>query len=281
MDVWNHIGFSKIMHAELWQYVQTHSIPANHKDDEHIASFELYSSDPRWPWIAAYLEKNNLQSVSDTIFTKEELQSAQWMRIRSIWRTEYPEPMDGYQYTTITYSRDNYCEECGIGLEQIDSFHIKKVPSWGRRHFFSLFWVDDELFVSEAVKNAFGADGITGITFIPVKNRKGTEELGGIFQLRIQNTLEEGLVIRAESLRSSVVCHKCARRKSLGNEGFLLPFRKQVFESAPDIVKTGDYFGAAGNKAPAREIIINQKVYQTIIRNKLEKNLMFYPIELV
>lgn len=281
MDIWNHVGFSKIMHAELWQYVREHNIPATHKDDEHIASFELYSSDPRWPWIAAYLEKKNLRCVSDTIFTKEELLNAQWMRVRSIWRTGYPEPMDGYQYTSITYSRDNYCEECGIGLKQIDSFRMKKVPSWGRKNFFSLFWVDDELFVSQAAKNAFEKDGITGITFLPVKNRKGTEELSGVFQLKIQNNLEEGLVACSENLCSSVVCPKCGRRKSLGNEGCLLAFRKQIFDAATDITKTGDYFGAAGNKAPAQEIIINQKTYQTIVQNKLDSNLMFYPIELV
>jgi hypothetical protein len=54
-----------------------------------------------------------------------------------------------------------------------------------------------------------------------------------------------------------------------------------VFDNAPDIVKTGDYFGVEGNMSPARKIIISQKTYQTIVKYKLDRSLMFYPIDLV
>ena len=213
--------------------------------------------------------------------TKEELAQAQRMRIRSIWRTGYPQPMDGFNYETITYTREHYCEKCGIGLEQINSFRIKKVPSWGRRHFFSLFWVSDELFVSEAVKKAFQEDGITGVSYMPVKDGKGKTDLEGIFQLKIINTLNEGLIDNPYNLRSRTVCDKCGRSKSRTNEGMRVQFNRSIFDNAPDIVKTGDYFGVEGNKSPSQEIIISQRTYQTIIRNNLDRNLMFYPIELV
>ena len=281
MDVQNYVGFSKIDHALLWRYVLQNNIPVNHREDLHMASIELYSSNPHWPWIETYLKQLGWTWQSDTIFTKEEIQQADWMRVRSIWRTGYPMPMDGFKYETITYTREHYCEHCGIGLEQVDSFRMKKVPTWGRRHFFSLFWVEDEFFVSEAVKEAFQTAGITGVSFMPVKNRSGEKDFEGIFQLRIQNTLEEGLVNSPRNLKAIAICEKCGRRKSLDNQGIMLQFRRHVFENAPDIVKTGDYFGVARNKAPAREIIISRKVYQTIAKNKLEKNLMFYPIELV
>ncbi len=281
MDVWNHIGFSKIVHKELWDYVREHNIPVNHRPDEHIASIQMYTSDPRWQWIETYMKAKRQSWISDTIFTKEELQQAQWMRVRSEWVTGYPEPMDGFAYQTITYTKDDYCAACGIGLKQVDCFRMKKVPSWGRRHFFSLFWESDELFVSEAVKRVFSLEGITGVEFMPVKNRSGTQVFEGIFQLRIQKTLEEGLICDLKNLKSSSICPQCARRKSVDNEGMMTQFKKNIFEGAPDVVKTGDYFGVAGNLSPEREIIISQKVYQCIIKNKLEKNLMFYPIELV
>lgn len=281
MDVWNYKGFSKILDSELWEYIQKNNVPVKHKEDDHIASIELYSSDPHWATIEAILKRTGNTWLSDTVFSKEELQCAQWLRIRTVWRTGYPQPMDGFKYKTITYNRDNYCEDCGIGLKQVDAFRIKKVPTWGRRHFFSLFWVEDELFVSAIAKKAFEADGITGVSFTPVKDRTGKKALDDIFQLQILNVLDEGLINSPRNLRSSSLCSKCGRRKSMCNEGIMVQFERHLFSDAPDIVKTGDYFGVAGNKSPAQEIIISQKVYQTIVKNQLDRNLMFYPIELV
>lgn len=281
MDVWNYIAFSKITHRGLWDYVQKHNIPVNHREDLHMASIEIYASDPHWAWIEAYWKGIGRNCQSDTVFTKDEIQQADWMRVRSIWRTGYPMPMDGFKYETITYTRDRYCAECGIGLEQVDSFRIKKIPTWGRRHFFSLFWVDDEFFVSETVKNSFQDAGITGVSFEPVLDTKGKNVHKGIFQMRIETTLENGLIDTPQNLRDSSICAVCGRRKSRINVGIRCQFKQHIFDNAPDIVKTGDYFGVAGNKGPSRDVIISQKVYQTIVKNQLEKNLIFYPIELV
>lgn len=281
MDVWNYKGFSKILDAELWEYIQKNNVPVKHKEDDHIASIEMYSSDPHWAAIEDILKRTGKSWIADTIFTEDELMCAQWLRVRTTWRTGYPQPMDGFGYETITYNRDNYCADCGIGLKQVESFRIKKVPSWGRRHFFSLLWVDDELFVSKSVKKAFQADGITGVSFVPVKDRTGTIELNGIFQLQILNVLDEGLINTPNNLRTSTLCSKCGRRKSVSNKGIRVQFKHEIFDNAPDVVKTGDYFGIAGNKGPSREIIISQKTYQTIVNNRLERNLSFYPIELV
>ena len=71
---------------------------------------------------------------------------------------------------------------------------------------------------TEAVKEAFQAAGITGISFMPVKNRSGEKNFEGVFQLRIQNTLEEGLVDSPRNLRSIAICEKCGRRKSQDNK---------------------------------------------------------------
>lgn len=281
MDIWNHIAFSKITHKELWDYVQRHNIPVNHREDLHMAAIEIYSSDPHWAWIDAYCKSIGRNYQSDTVFTKEEIQQADWMRVRSIWRTGYPMPMDGFRYETITYSKEKYCSECGIGLEQQNLFRLKKVPSWGRKHFFSLYWIEDELFVSETVKEAFQEAGITGVSFSPVQDAKGSKTLKGIFQMRIETVLEDGLVDTPQNLRDSSICAVCGRKKSRKNAGIRCQFNQHIFDNALDIVKTGDYFGVAGNKSPSRDIIISQKVYQTIVENKLEKNLMFYPIELV
>lgn len=281
MEIDNHVGFSKVLDPELWKYIQSHNIPVNGREDEHVASIDMYSSNLHWPNIEAILKKNKGHWQSDTIFTKDELAQAQWMRVRTIWRTGYPQPMNGFGYQTITYTRDHYCDKCGIGLEQVDAFRIQKVPAWGRRHFLAPFWVEDELFVSEAVKNAFQDTGITGVAFTEVRDRTGKKVLDGVYQLRILNVLEKGLENSPENLRSCSICEKCGRSKSRSNVGIRVQYNSSVFDNAPDIVKTGDYFGVEGNMSPARKIIISQKTYQTIVKYKLDRSLMFYPIDLV
>ena len=53
----------------------------------------------------------------------------------------------------------------------------------------------------------------------------------------------------------------------------------EIFEHAPDIVKTGEVFG--DGHYIARIILINQKVYRAIVDNHLERGLVFEPIELL
>lgn len=280
MDVTKHVAFSKDRNRRLWKYIQKNNIPVDHREGEDIAAIDILVSDPHWPWIETYMKQMCMYCQSDMIFTKEELQAAQWMEVRTIWRTGYPEPTDCCEYENITYTRENWCDECSAGLKQVDSFRIRKVPSWGRRHFFAPYWIEDELFVNDSVKTAFEEAGVTGVNFYPVKNKKGTQVFEGIYQLRIQTVLEESLVVSGDFLHSVSVCKKCGTKKYLLNGCAKSKYRKEIFENIPDIVQTGDIFGGMSTIA-ARNIIISQKVYQTIISNQLERSLLFYPIDLV
>ena len=279
MEVTKHIGFSKEMHHGLWTYICQNNIPVDQTDGEDVAAIDILTSDPHWPWISEYMIKTKLTCLSDMIFSKEELQEAQWMRVRSIWRTGYPQPEDCYKYETITYTRDHYCCHCGVGLEQIDAFRIKRVPSWGRRHFFSLYWIEDEFFVSDLAKNAMQDAGITGITFRDVKNASGKQIYTGIQQLSIPTVLEEGLVESDTFIRSIRVCPECGTKKYLLNGSNKMIFRKEIFEKAPDVVKTAEFFGGMP-KAAGRRILISQRTYRAIVDNHLDRSLLFYPIEL-
>ena len=280
MDVTKHVAFHKKNHWELWQYVQKNNIPADHKEGEDVVAIDILASNPHWPWIEAYLKKINRTAQSDMIFTKEELQAAQWMEVRTIWRTGYPEPTSYCEYENITYTRENQCDECSAGLKQVDSFRLRKVPSWGRRHFFAPYWIEDELFVNDSVKTAFEEAGITGVDFYPVKNKNGKQVFEGIYQLRIQTILEEALVVSDDFVHSVSACKKCGTPKYRLNHCAKSKYRKEVFENIPDIVHTGDIFGARSAYA-ARKIVIGQKTYQTIVANNLDRSLLFYPIDLV
>ena len=278
-----HFAFSKVDECDLWKYVLENNIPANHSDNSHLVVVDLLASSEYWPWIENFIVSHPSHAVvcmSEPQFTKEELENAQWMSVRSIWRYGYPEPSADYSYEEITYTRKDYCPKCSVGLKQVDSFRIKKAPSWGRRHFFSLYWIEDEFFVNDTVKQIFQNENITGVSFLPVLNKTGKKAFEGIHQLAISHVLPEGLIESSDYLKKTTTCPECGTKKYCKNGCAMLRFKRECFEGAPDIVRSGDYFGGMPGIA-AHLILINQKTYQAIIRNKLDRSLLFYPIELV
>ena len=142
-----------------------------------------------------------------------------------------------------------------------------------------LNWVFDELFVDGVAKNILEKEGITGISFLEVKNKKGTEVLEDTYQMIIHNRLSPGIVTKRRSIDDIYVCAECGVPKYHPTGMGMLALKKEIFEGAPDVVKTAEIFGW-GHAAPT-EIIVSQKVYQTITKNKLERSLVFEPIELV
>ena len=258
----------------LINYLQKHNISF----DEEYNILEMYESDPHWEYIEKYVQKARLSVLSETIFTKEELQNAEWMCVRSVWHYDYPQPFDNREYETVTYTRKHKCQECGQGLEQIDLFRMKKPPKWGKRHFMMMNWVGDELFVDEYAKTLLEKE-FPYLSFCEVKNKKGTEVFSGVFQIVIPKTLNEGVVEQQRRMREVLVCPCCRKKKYHTNGEGMLQMQRKAFADALDIAKTAEWFG--WGCGADRRLIINQRMYQFILSHRLERSLEFSPIELV
>lgn len=275
MEINKHVCFYEEESPELLNYLKANNIPFN---GDNLLVMDIYESDPHWKFIGKCVEEHKLLCLSRACFSKQEVEESKWLRVRSMWLNGYPQPEDGFNYETITYTRKNYCTECGSGLIQTDAFRLKKAPKWGRRHFMMLNWVSDELFVNEIAKAVLEREKITGISFKEVKNKKGDEIYEGVYQLVITNLLEPGCIAEKSSLHEVLLCPKCGVKKFHANGKGKIAFRRSIFDSAPDIVKTGDLFGW-GHAAP-REIIVRQNVYQTIMKHDIGRGLDFEPIDL-
>lgn len=280
MEISKHIVFSTRDDCELFNYLIQHGVPVHQVSGHHVATIDVFTSNPHWPWISNYVQKHNKLCLSDMIFTKQELLDAQWMYARSIWRFGYPEPSSDFSYQNITYSQRDYCENCGSGLVQKAPFRIKKAPNWNRRHFFSLFWIEDELFISDTAKDALMNAGITGISFQKVHKKNGKDTLDGVNQLMIDSILNEGLIENGTYIKHTTLCPSCNRKKLVFNCCEKLAFNKDIFLGANDIVKTHELFGDLP-KLSARMILINQRTYRALVDQNLDRTLSFYPIELV
>jgi hypothetical protein len=226
-----------------------------------------------------YVQNKELLCLSETVFSKNELSSAQWLTVRSQWRNEYPQPENAFAYERITYTNESHCRECGAGLVQSNPFRIKKAPKWGNRHFMMLNWVEDELFTDQAVKTLFSESHVSGITFTDVHNSKGELTFPEIQQMVITGLLPPAISLNGQSIDKVFTCAQCGTLKYHPTGIGMHSFRREAFENAPDIVKTSEVYG--WGHGASRLILVNQKVYRLIIQNKLDRSLVFEPVLLV
>lgn len=273
MEVNHHVFFRRTDEPMLYIYLVNNNI--NFKDGE-FCSFDILESSPHWENMNQLADMERRTSYSQVVFTKSELQEAPWLKIRATWEFAYPQPESTPGYMEGVYS-PGFCWDCG-SISQIGSFRVKKAPKWGRRNFAMLYWIGDELFVNDRVKEVFLEEGITGLDYLPVMNKKGSETLQGVYQMLFTSILESGLVIN-EGIREISKCMYCGVDKYLPSQKNLLTYRKEVFENAPDFVKSREVFGA-GHYA-ARQMFISQRAYQVLKKHSLLQGLSFEVISLV
>jgi len=273
MDFKNHIAFRTDDSASLIKYLERNEI--DYDKGEIISAFDILESDPHWKNISKIIGKD-YHYITETVFSKEEMRSAEWFKVRSEWHFDYPQPEN--KYREITYN-GQMCPLCRGGLTQIDAFRFKKVPKWGKRFFLTTNWEDDILFVSDKAKSVIENINIPGISFRDVKNKSGNEIFPDIHQLVVHNVLTEGLVWKESCVDKIQICDKCGRTRFLPSRRGQFAFRREIFDKVPDIVLTSEIFGWGGYHQ--RLLLVNRKIYEMITKNKMDRSLEFHPIKLV
>ena len=275
MEIWNHFTFREDMHPLTTQYILTNGILYEY--GEILSAVDISENDPHWAELSRLLKLENKTYLSETKFSKEELWEAEWLTVRSQWHYDYPQPEN--RYTELTYSKENSCSECGMGLVQKDSFRFKRTPKWGKRNFCMTNWVYDEFFVSPKAKELLESSDLKGFSFLNVLNKSGKEVLADIDQIQIPYILPEGLDTSSDRIKKVSDCPVCEKRKFLGNGRGQFEFKKEIFLNAPDFVKSTEQFGSG--LIASRLILVSHDAYKFIIENKLDSSLVFEPIQLI
>lgn len=243
--------------------------------DSIVATFSMFEDNPHFSQIQSLMESRHIYPISEATFSTSELENSEWLSVRSTWRTGYPLPVEENQYVYSTYDTIDYCEDCGFGLKQTNSFIVKKAPNWSTRNFMMLNWIHDELFMSEKAELLLYNSGLTGYTVKDVVDKAGTK-IPNIRQLYINHILRQGLCM--ESVEKVYHCPKCGRNRYLLKVG-RIRYRKEVFKDLrSDIVKSFEQFGEITCN---RMILISQSFYKFLVRTKIDRGLLFEPIELV
>lgn len=277
MRIQNHICFRTSDYPDFIRYLYDEGIPFDW--DDNFSVIEIYEDDPNWSNVEIFVKKYKLFRTFETHYANEEITSAPWLYTWCRWRCGYPQPELVFTTENTTYSIPDECRMCGSGAVQIAPFRIKKTPKWGKRAFMELNWIGDELFLSGSAKQVLETNGITGISFEKVLSKNGKETLEDVFQMKISTILPAGLVEEKTCLTKSYICPACGQKKFVPSGRGQFAYRKEIFDNAPDVVKTAEIWGDM--HYAVRMICIRQNVYQTIVQNKLDRGLVFEPLLLV
>lgn len=203
-----------------------------------------------------------------------------WYDLSASGHFGYPQPEDDYQYSTYD---STYCDRCMIRGAQLIPFRFRSEPKARHSQFLQLNWLFDEFFVRVEVIPEIVAAGITGIEFGPALHHRSGRALESIQQMRIQSVLPAGLVtdglqtvtckpdneegppsVGIGKLRYPPDYPYCGRVKYHWPKP--LRFLRQVFASAPDVVKSFEWFGSGG--AANRAILVSERFVETIEKHR-------------
>ena len=248
---------------------------------EPFTIFELFEDQTCFEEIIQLLAPYNVsRNLPEAIYTREEINTAQWLTVRSNWRSLYPYPRENMGYRFTTYDATDFCERegayfCGKGLVQRDSFVLEKAPNWGPRNFLMINWVEDELFISQRAEEVLQSSHLMGFEMYDVMDKRKSK-MSGIKQMFVKEYLREGLC--AEAIQETLICPKCNLTKYILKAGSTC-FKKEVFRDVKnDVVKTKEKFGGIGCISL---ILITHDFYKVLTKAKLDKGLVFEPVALL
>jgi len=253
---------------------------------------------PAWPKVEHLIAEYQLQ-VSDqvsNIFTKREIDTAEWLRVFALGHHGYPQPEDDDGYVDATYKTESSCPVCGIGNVQGAPFRLRNEPKASHSQFLQLNWVFDELFVRGAAREGLESAGITGIDFLaPVLHKRNTQS-EQIVQMRVQTVLVDALDITGfqpvtckpmneewhpnkwSTPEKEIDRSHCGRVKYHAMHRGPYRIAREAFIGAPDLVKSAEWFGS-GRQA-FRMIIASQR-FRQIVNAAKWRGIEFEPIEII
>lgn len=263
---------------EILEYIYKRNLKHKLDKETYILVIEIFEDDKEWSNLNSLMENNNISSLKSCIYSKREKEDAEWLAIRSKYRWGYPQPDDESDYKNVTYDSANYCSSCGCGLIQKESFKVKNEPNWGKRNFLMLNWVETEIFTNNSVVKQLSKYQLKGLAFTDVLNYKTNIKIENLNQIKIENTLNEGILDIKDTISKKLICSKCNSIKYIMT-GKGIAYRQSAFNTRYDMVKSYENFG--DGLMCGKLIFISQRLYKILCQNGWDKELSIQPLQLI
>jgi hypothetical protein len=273
VKIWHRVSFGKmdavdsIIEALGIEYKKT---PGLH--GYYLITFEIEESDPRWPQVAELVREKNAPDFFNTVFTQEEILSAEWVRLVPMFEQGYPQPEATWVTDPINY--EEHCPQCGT-FRQTASFRLKKEPNLGKRDFMSLYWTY-ALFCTARVLSELEVHEIQGYEVWDTVIHKTDTPSERVSQLFIPHIANPGLV-RVDNLKRET-CSLCNVTKYYPHMRGVMYVKRDALVSDLDIMQSHEWFGS-GHSA-YREILVSNK-FARLIHDKGWKGVALKVVELI
>ena len=249
--------------------------------------FDISEDDPLWPEVEKVLSSAGIHTLPTTEFTKEEIMSAEWVKIYPSHFGGYPMPNLDDAWQNVSFNAGQECQICGIGRRQVGPIHLKGEPKLGRNHFMGIFWVYD-IFAKNEIFDVLTQKGITGFKAYPAIHYKKKTPLETIKQLKVIGELAPGVIADNLTLADvekitadNIITHEnypCGHIKYVGLGRGMYKYSRNIFGEKLDLVKTHEWFG--GGHSAVQLILASAKFVKVYMENNW-KGLSLNPIELV
>ena len=114
---------------------------------QNFLIFQVDHEHEKYSLTAQIASKFQAATLSHSEFSESEIEDAPYCEVYARHRFGFPQPEQENRWRESTYDLSEYCNRCGSGATQRDSFAILKEPRWtGKRNTGTLEWASDTLF---------------------------------------------------------------------------------------------------------------------------------------
>jgi hypothetical protein len=257
MKVWHRVTFNKndTVDAQIEALgIKYRKTPGF--EGYYLLTFEIDESDPRWPQVAELMQEKGRRSLVNTVFSEEEILSAEWARLIPVFEQGYPQPEETWVTNPINY--EEHCPQCGT-FRQTGSFRLEKEPNLGKKDFISLYWTY-ALFCTPRVWDELETQRIRGyeVWDVIIKTDTPSEKVSQLF---IPHIASPGLV-GVEGLKRET-CSLCHVTKYYPHKRGVMYLKRDALVPDVDIMQTYEWFGSG--HAAYREILVSNKLARLTI----------------
>ena len=277
MEIWHRVGFTSVDNVDAIlgklgiKYKKTPGLPSGY----YLITFEIKESDPRWLQIAELMrEKGQADLFFDTVFSQEEILSAEWVRLIPIFEQGYPQPEATWVRNPINY--EGQCPQCGAGYRQVAPFRLAKESRLGKHDFLCLYWTYT-VFCTPRVLEALRAHAIRGYEVWEALLHKTGQPSKLVSQLVFPHVAGPGLL--DEDKLQPETCPQCGLTKYAYHKRGYMHFKREALQAEVDILQTHEWFGSGGYGGH-REILISHRLARLIVEEGW-RGVRLKPVKLV
>ena len=238
-----------------------------------LCTCEITEDDSVWPEISEVLKAENIDSFERTVFTRDEVDAAEWVELNCDNVQGFPEPSEDGSWRDLAFDCTKRCSTCGIGMVQKGPIHLGGEPQLGEGDFMTIEWTYD-IFARPGVLDILVKNGIMGFEVYPAISHSSGQPLETVRQMKVTGRLGPSLItdtLTQDKTRCGDVKYHEPRRG-------MLKLASDKLEGVPDLAYTHEWFGSGHT---AIQLILGSKRFVHLYFENNWRGLTFQPVELV